>query len=192
MKKSAHIAFFLLTMMFVLVSGVARADAPVPARLQAQIIGKLASFDRNFAHRARGNALILIVQKPGDADSAQLAQQMAAAFNGLGDVGGVPKTVEIVPFSTATALAATCKSRNVALVYLSTGLERDVAPIAAALAGGDVLSVGASAAHAERGTAVGFDLDGGKPKLVINLTAAKAQNVALKADVLKLARIVGG
>lgn len=182
----------LLVLSVLLIASRAHAEVSVPARLQAQLIAKVASFDRNFAARARGNALILIVVRPGDPESAQLAQQVAGALQDVGDVGGVAKTVEVVSFTGAIALAETCKSRKVALVYLSAGLDRDAGGIAAALAGGDVLSVGASGAHAERGIVIGFDLEGGRPKMVVNQGAAKAQNVALKAELLKLARLVGG
>ena len=99
--------------------------------------------------------------------------------------------MEIISFKDATALAATCKSRKPALVYLSAGLDRDAAAIAGALAGADVLSVGASGAHAENGAVIGFDLEGAKTKIVVNLRAAKAQNAALRSNILKLARIVG-
>lgn len=181
-----------LALALTLIAPTASADVSVPPKLQAQLSAKIAAFDRNFAARAGGNALVLVVFKPGDSESTQLAQQVAAAFGDLGDVGGLPKTVDVVPFADAAALAATCRGRKAALVYLSAGLDRDAGAIAAALAGGDVLSVGATGAHAEGGIAVGFDLDGGKPKIVINLASARAQNVALKADLLKLARIVGG
>lgn len=182
---------WLVLLAIALVASTARAEVSVPARLQAQLAAKVASFDRNFAARAGANALILIVQK-SDADSASHAQQVAVALRELGDVGGVPKTVEVVPWTGAAALAATCKSRRVALVYLSAGLDADAGGIAAALAGADVLTVGATGAHAERGAVIGFDLDGGKPKIVINRSAARAQHVEIRAELLKLARIVGG
>lgn len=181
----------LLVLAVLFLASRAHAEVSVPAKLQAQLIAKVASFDRNFARRAGGNALVLIAVRPGDPESAQLAQQVAAALVELGDVGGVAKTVEVVAFTGAAALAETCKSRRVALVYLSAGLDREAGGIAAALAGGDVLSIGASGAHAERGAVIGFDLEGGRPKIVVNQAAAKAQNVALKAELLKLARIVG-
>jgi hypothetical protein len=66
-----------------------------------------------------------------------------------------------------------------------------MAAVAKALAGVDVLTVGATAAHAERGAVVGFDLEEGSPKIVANLAQAKAQNVAFRSELLKLARIVG-
>jgi hypothetical protein len=170
---------------------VASADVPVPAKLQAQLIAKIAAFDRNFPARAAGNALVLVVFKQGDAESTQLATQLASELRALPDVGGVPATVDVVPFDGATGLAATCRSRRAAIVYLSASLAGNAGAVAAALAGGDVLSVGATAAHAEGGTAIGFDLEGGRPKILVNLSAARAQNVSLKADLLRLARLVG-
>ncbi len=175
-----------------LVVSLVLAEVSVPPKLQAQLIAKIAAFDRNFAPRAGANALILVVSKPGDAESSQLAQQLASELRDGGDVGGAPKTVEVVAFAGAGPLAASCRERKAAIVYLSAGLERDATPLAAALAGADVLTFGATGAHAESGTVVGFDLEGGKPKIVVNLAAAKAQNVSLRAELLRLTRIVGG
>lgn len=191
MTPRRHVRW-LLVLALALVASFANAEVSVPAKLQAQLIAKVASFDRNFAARAGGNALILVVHKPSDSSSTQLAHQVSAALRDLGDVGGAVKTVEVIDFGGAAALAATCKSRKAALLYLSAGLESDAGAIAAALAGGDVLTIGASGSHAEKGAVIGFDLEGGKPKIVVNQGTAKAQNVAIKAELLKLARVIGG
>ena len=175
-----------------LTASIARADVPVPARLQAQLIAKIAAFDRNFPGRAGANALVLVIFKPGDSDSSQFAQQIAGELRTLADVGGVASTVDVIPFAGAAALAATIRDRKAAVVYLSADLDRDAAPVAGALAGGDVLTIGATGAFAEAGTVIGFDLVGGKPKIVANLGVAKAQHVDLKAEFLRLTRIVGG
>ncbi len=177
---------------FGLTVSIALADVPVPAKLQAQLIAKIAAFDRNFPDRAGANALILVVWKPGDSDSSQFAQQMASELGSLPDVGGLAKTVDVIPFAGAAALAATIKDRKAAIVYLSADLDHDAGAVAAALAGGDVLSVGATGAFAEAGTVIGFDLVGGKPKIVANLASARTQHVSLKAEFLRLTRVVGG
>ncbi len=190
--KVARWVLVALVVAAALTASLANADVAVPAKLQAQLIGKIAAFDRNFAARAGATALVLVAFKPGAAESEQLAQQVSGELRGLSDVGGVPQAVETVQYASAAALAETCRSRKAAIVYLSAGLEGEAGAVAGALAGGNILSVGATAAHAERGMVVGFDLDGGKPKIVVNLTVAKAQNVALKAELLRLARIVGG
>jgi hypothetical protein len=171
-------------------SSLGSAGADVPATLQAQLASKVASFDRNFSARAGGNAHILIVFKGGDGESQRMANVFAGSVRDMKEFGGAAKDVEIVAFSGAGAVAAACKSKHAAAVYLSSGLENDAAAVGSALAGADVLSIGASGAHADKGTVLGFDLEGGKPKLVINVARAKAQNVSLKAEVLKLARVV--
>ena len=100
--------------------------------------------------------------------------------------------MDVIPFAGAAALAATIRDRKAAVVYLSADLDRDSSSVAGALAGGDVLTIGATGAFAEAGTVIGFDLVGGKPKIVANLGVAKAQHVDLKAEFLRLTRIVGG
>lgn len=79
---------------------------------------------------------------------------------------------------------------HTAVVYLTVGLEADMPRIAAALVNGDVLTVGTSARLAEHGAVVGFALEEARPRLVLNLRQAKAQNVDFKAEVLTLARLI--
>lgn len=169
----------------------ALAAESVPANLQAQLVVKVAAFDRNFAARAGATAKIVIVQRAGDADSTRLASAVAKTLGELGDVAGKPKQIEVVAFAGAQAIADRVKNGHLAIVFFSLGLEGDLPAIAAALNGVDVLTYGATAAHAAKGTVVGFDLEESKPKLVVNPARAKAQNVSFKAELLKLARLVG-
>lgn len=168
----------------------ARADG-VPLNLQVQLVGKLGSFDRNFASRAGSVAQILVLSKAGDGESSRVAANVGSGLSALREVGGIPAQVQVEPFADAAALAARCRSQKVALVYFATSMDAEVTAAATALAGVDVLTVGTTASFAGRGTVVAFDLEEGRPKIVVNLTRAKAQNVAFKAELLKLARIVG-
>lgn len=172
-------------------ASTARADVSVPPRLQAQLIAKVASFDRNFGAKAARGALVMVVQKASDSESVRVASAVVQGLSELPDVGGQPRAIEAAAFTTPANLALTVKSRHVSILYLSTGLEAEVPAIAAALIGTDVLTFGASGLFAERGLTVGFDLESSRPKLVVNLKSAKQQGVALKAELLKFARIVG-
>jgi hypothetical protein len=98
--------------------------------------------------------------------------------------------IDTLSFTNAAALAERCRTQQVSLVFLSTNLERELGAIASSLSGVDVLTVGATAAYATRGTVVGFDLDEGKPRIVLNLARAKAQNVSFRAELLKLCHLV--
>lgn len=169
----------------------ARAEVRVPAQLQGQLAAKIAAFDRNFSARAGATAKILVVQKAGNEESARTATLFVAAIQALGQVGGVKAEIEVLTYQSGAAIAERCRAAHIALAYFSAGLEAEMSGIAQALAGVDVLTIGASAAHAERGAVVGFDLEDSKPKMVVNLASAKAQKVELKAELLRMARVCG-
>jgi hypothetical protein len=169
-----------------------RADARLPLQLQAQLVGRLGTFDRNFQNRAGAVAHVLVVHRGGNAESRSEASSFAKATTGLREVGGLPARVEELEYTDGPSLAARCRSQKVALIYFAVGLESEMPRVASALAGVDVLTVGATAQHAESGAVVGFGLDRreARPRLVLNLRSARAQNVEFKAELLKLARIV--
>lgn len=170
---------------------ICRADSNVPYPLQAQLVSKLGAFDRNLPARAAGKARVLVLQKVGDAESARGAENVAKALAAIGQVGGIAAQVDIEGYSGPASLAQRCREKKLAIVFFSTGLDAEMEGVGAALNGVDVLTVGATASNASRGTVVAFDLEEGRPKIVVNVARAKAQNVSFKAELLKLARIVG-
>jgi hypothetical protein len=190
--RHLHRRALLLALTTAAFEGVTRrasaADVSVPVTLQSELIGKITAFDRAFRHRAGATARVLVVYKGGD--SARVGRQIARALSDKSDIAGLPKSVETLDWSTAPALAAAVRARPTALVYLSLELEPEAPAIAAALAGLDVLTFGATGAIAERGACVGFELEEGKPKIYVNLRVAKAQKVDFGAQLLKLVKLV--
>jgi hypothetical protein len=175
------------------VYGLARrasaADVSVPVRLQSELIGKVAAFDRAFKARSGPQARLIVTHKSGG-DSARIGHQMANALKEMRDIAGLPKTVETLEWSNAGALASTVRARPTALVYLSVDLEDEAAAIAAALGGADVLTIGATGAIAERGACVGFELEEGRRTIYVNLRVARAQKVDFRAELLRLVKLV--
>lgn len=162
----------------------------VPVRLQAELLAKVAAYDRGFAARARGRALSLVVVKAGDAESERVGEQITNELRMLPELGGLPHAEEIVRLSSATALADLCKARGPAVVYLSLRLGEQMGAIAAALEGLSVLSVAVTAPYVPSGAVLGFDAQSGKPRLVVNLVQARRQQVAFKPELLRLARVI--
>jgi hypothetical protein len=79
----------------------------------------------------------------------------------------------------------------VAILYVTPGFsEGEIDAMARALDGVSVLSAGALAKYTPSGMVLGFDLAGGKPKLIVNLGRAKRQGVELSSSVLKLVRVI--
>jgi len=182
------VALSLLSML--LTPRVSRGDeVAVPIALQAELVAKVASYDRNLPARAGDRVHVLIVVKAKDDASSAFAKHMESALGGLDKIGGLPHDEVTSPFGGAKALADACRSKRIAIVYLAPGLGEEVPGIRAALDGVNVLSVAADASDVARGIVLGFDLVSGKPKLVVNLTQAKRQHVAFKSEVLKIMKV---
>ena len=164
-------------------------ESVVPEKLQAELVAKIAAYDRNFAARAGDRAHVVIVDKPDDADSARSAAHFEAALHDLPDVGGLAHDEAIVPWPGAAGLADVVRSRHAAIVYFTPEFASEVAAIRSALDGVDVLSVAAVPDYVPPGIVLGFDLVSGKPKLLVNLAQARRQHVAFMAEILKMARV---
>jgi len=164
-------------------------EAPVPEKLQAELIAKIAAYDRSFTARARDRAHVVIIDRPDDADSVRSATHLEAALHELPDVGGLPHDEAVVPWPGAAGIADLLRARHAAIVYFTPGFSADLGGIRAALDGIDVLSVAAIPDYVPQGVVLGFDVISGKPKLLVNLTQARKQHVAFMAEILKMAKV---
>ena len=189
-RKASHAIVVLTVTLSASASHHARAeDVSVPERLQAELVAKMAAYDRGFAHRAGDRVHVVIIDKPDDAESARAATHLESAFHALPDVGGLPHDEAIVAWQGVAALPEVVRARHASIVYFTPGFAPDIADIRAALDGVDVLSVTAVPEYVSRGIVLGFDVVSGKPKLLVNLAQARRQRVAFMAEVLKLAKV---
>jgi hypothetical protein len=162
---------------------------PVPTGAQAELVAKLAGFDRNFAARAGNKAVIILAAVPGDADSMSAALEMKAAFARLPTVGNLPHEELVVTQANPSSLADLVRAKHAAIVYLGPGFEKQIPAIRDALSSLDVLSVGAIPSYVPAGIVLGFDLVSGRPKLLIHVVQARKQKVAFPASVLSLMKV---
>jgi hypothetical protein len=166
-------------------------EALVPIALQVELLLKVAAYDKNLAQRAAARVELAVLMKNHDSDSAGSAAQARLALAKAADILGLPLSSTSMVYSDAPALSQLLRAANIAILYLMPGFaESELQAIAEALRGVSVLSIGALARYAERGTVIAFDLIGGKPKLLVNLTRAKGQHVELSSSVLKLMRVI--
>jgi len=180
----------------VVVLGIALApparaeDVAVPIGLQVDLLVKVAAYDKNLPPRAGDRVRLVILTKAGNSESARAAGQMEKALAGKETIANLPHEDTVQPFSDAASLVRACKSKRLAIVYLAPGFsDEEIASIAKALDGVDVLTASSVASFVPKGIVLGFDLVSGKPKLLIHLGQARRQRVDLSADVLKLMRV---
>jgi hypothetical protein len=168
---------------------LAADEAPVPPNVEANLTAKVAAYDRRMPARAGSVIKVLVVEKADDPASRRTAEFFADALQHVGPIGGLPHEEVRVSYAGPDALARSVREHGAAIVYLSSGLAADAPAIGNALANVSVLSVSAEPAAVVQGVVLSFDLFEAKPKLLINLTRAKAQDVDLPAGVLELAKI---
>jgi hypothetical protein len=180
----------LVLALVLFVRPAAAEEVAVPVGLQAELLAKVAGYDKNLPARAGDKVHVLIVTKPGDADSTSVAAHMDRSLRAISEIGGLPHDETTTAYESPEALAKTIRSSRISIVYLTPGFRDDAEAIARALTGVNVLSVGALADYVPKGVVLGFDLVSGKPKMVIHLAQARRQEVAFRAEVLKLAKVL--
>lgn len=161
----------------------------VPVELQASLLAKVASYDRNMLARAGDRARVLLLFNDADAESQRFATRMQLALQALSHVGGLPHEERLQAFTSPTDLLHLCQRDRIAIIIVGPGLGEQIASIRDALDGVNVLSVAAMPAYVPEGVVLGFDLVSSKPKLLVHLTRARRQGVDLPAEVLKLMRV---
>lgn len=178
----------LLCALYVGQPGPAGAAA-LPINLQANLLAKVAHYDRNFRKRSGDRVRILLVSRSGHADSAAAAAQMAAALGRVETIGGLPHDELAHTYSRADALAELCRAHRISMVVLGPGFDEDVEPIRRALDGLEIMTVSTVPDYVPRGVVLGFDVVSGKPRILVHLSQAKRQQVQFRADALSLMQV---
>ena len=145
---------------------VAAEGVTVPIRLQAELLSKVASYDRNFAERTGDRVRTLLLVKPGDPESSRAAAEMKSALSSISTIGNLSHDEDIVTYTDGPALAEMCRSRKIAIVYVAPGFsQQEVEGLREAMAQLNLLSVGSLADYVPAGIVLGFDLVSGRSKL---------------------------
>lgn len=140
-------------------------DMAVPATLQAALFKKIFAFDKTV--QAKGSTDVVILSSGGSAD------EIVSAFNSAG-------------ISTKVVSGNQVPS-GANIVYVMPG----VASPKQQCAQKKVLSISGVSSYAESGkVSIGLDVEGGKPKIIVNMAQLKAEGQELSSDLLKLAKVI--
>lgn len=172
-------------------STVEPAVAPAqtaPFKIQAAIILKVLNYDRALKTRASKTLRILVVT---DTKTSPKSAELSKAFSVISgqSVQGVDLQVEIYEFKSASQLASDIGSQHNSAVYVPEGISDPTFQAVKDLAG-MVPTFAGNAELVEKGLAVGIDVEGGKPKIVVNLSVMRRSGLDLSSTVLKLARVI--
>jgi hypothetical protein len=171
-----------------LVASIALASPNlVPGPLRAAIVVRAAGYESGFADRSGGAVLAVVVGKSGK--SSQDGKAMAAVFSKLLKktriAGRQTRVVQVVHESDSNT-ASKLNDVGAEVVYLASGLEGS----AGAVAKKRRIVVCSHGSQVAKGCALGVELAGDKPRLVVNLKHAKAAGLRFRPALLRLARVV--
>jgi hypothetical protein len=185
------LAWFFAAILILAISRFSAAEeTPVPVSRQAELLVRVAAYDRNLPARALGKVKVLIVRNDDDPDSRGVGAAMESAMRRFDTIGGLPVEVSSIAFPGGAQLAEMCRSNHVSIVYVTPGLDAVMPEMVQAFDGVDVLTVSAIPRFVVRGLVFGFDLVSGKPTLMINLNQAKRQNVAIDPNAVRLMQVI--
>ncbi|MET0387555.1 MAG: YfiR family protein [Polyangiales bacterium] len=162
----------------------------VPIALQVELLARLLWYERTLQKTTDKSLGLLIVQWPQDPESARTVDQLTAQLARTQDLGGKSFEPTVVRYESAAQLARLAEQQRPYLIYFSRGLGRDAVELAQVLRGRALLTVSAESNDVAQGIVLGFELASSKPRILLHLAQARAQQLDFSAQFLRVVRVL--
>ncbi|HEY7614921.1 MAG TPA: YfiR family protein [Gemmatimonadales bacterium] len=171
-------------------------DTPVPVELQVQIMVKILNFDRKLPERVGGRLTVGVLYQGRYRTSANVGGEVCRTLMGLPRAAlGALETLQLsclaIDLDETPDLAAALKRERIQVLYVSPLRAFAVEDVVALTRAGRITTLTGVPRYVETGCAIGVDMKGDRPEILINLPASRAEGAELNAQLLKLARVVG-
>ncbi len=165
--------------------------ADVAHAQQALLLLRALAYDRNLGSRAGSSATVMILFRPGNGTSEAVRDTMSSTLAAAGEkvkVAGL--TLKVVSKAYESPADLGHALGGVGAVYLCPGLDGSARDITAVTRVWHVLSFSGAESMVTAGVAVGFVSRDGKPVVLVNLPASKAEGADLDAALLRIAEVI--
>ena len=171
-------------------------DTPVPVDVQVQIMVKILNFDRRLPERLGGRLTVGVLYQGRYRTSANVGGEvcrtlMALPASALGGLDSLQMTCVTIDLDHTRDLPSILKRERVQVLYVSPLRAYQLEDVVTASRAAQITTLSGVPRYVETGLAIGVDMRGDRPEIVINLRASRAEGADLNAQVLKLARVVG-
>lgn len=175
---------------------VAAQEGTVPVSVQIPILIKILNFDRNLQGRADGRLVVGVVYQGRYRTSANVADEVCRSLqelspSALGALEALERSCVAIDLDATSSLDSVLRRRRVQVLYVSPLRAFPLADVMAVSRAAGITTVTGVPRYVETGLAIGVDMKGDRPEILINLTASRAEGADLAAHLLKLARLVG-
>ncbi len=184
------LTFGLLLASMVLIGGPSARAQSAP-ELRATILLRALAFDRKLKARAGDNLVVALVYLASDRASSADRADMRAALGAMGaqKLDGLPLSIVDHRYTTPEALAAAITG-GYDVLYVTPGMDAHLQAIKEASRRAQVPTITNVRDYVEAGLSLAVDLVDGRPKLIVNLTASKAEGMDISSQVLQLAEVI--
>lgn len=167
-------------------------EVAVPVDVQVPLFVKILNFDRSLSSRARGEVVLGVLCQGKYRTSAAVADDVQREAHRLAGtaIGGLQVRVVVIDLDETPDLGAALHRLQVTVLYVSPLRGVDVASVSRASRAAQITTLTGVPRYVETGLAIGIDMKGERPQIMVNLAASRAEGADLNAQLLKLARIV--
>jgi hypothetical protein len=171
----------------------AAQEVALPAAVHLPLLVKVLSFDRNFSGRGGETVVVGVLYQAKYRASATVADEVRQALGRLSrsDTGGYLVRVVSIDLDASVDPGQAVSRERIAVLYVGPLRAYSLADITSVTRSAGVTTVTGVPDYVETGLAIGIDLRGGRPEIVVNLAAAKAEGADLSARLLGVARVIG-
>ena len=158
-------------------------DMPVPVEVQVPLVVKILSFDQ--ARSEASEPLVVgVVFQSRNRTSAGVAEDVLAQ---LAAARGI--RVVSIDLDEIRDLQAAVQEARARALYVAPLRAVAVANLVSVTRSMQAVSFTGVPRYVEEGLAVGLEVSGGRPRIVINLAASRAEGARFSAQLLKLVRL---
>jgi hypothetical protein len=165
-------------------------ESGVPIALQVELLGRVLWYERGLQKSADKELRALIVERAADAASKLAAAQLVAQLERVKQLGGKRVLARRVVYESPEQVGRVLQEQRAYLACLAPGLGKFASDLARVFATRGVLSVSTQGADTARGIVLGFALESGKPRILLNLKQARAQKLDFNAQLLRVVQVV--
>ena len=168
------------------------AAQDVPSDLEAVILLRALSYDRNLQRRSGADLTVGVVYDSEQLASRDCKARMSSAFiaNASEKVQDLPVRVTEIKFQSADQLASEADSKGIDVLYICSGLVDHANEITAISRANGLVTLGGSEELVKSGLAIGVAPKGETAKILVNVKAARAEGADLDSRLLMMAELV--
>ena len=166
-------------------------DTPLPVQLRTLLLFKTLTLDQNIA-KGRTELRIGVVSSAGNKLSEADAQAMAAQIGKILHmrVKGLKVVINHFAVSDLKSLTEQVKNNRSNVLYLSPQIDGFLEQLCKFAAAQKILVLSGESSHARKCAAITVVMRDKKPKVLVNLKAAKDQGASFEESLLRISEII--